>query len=51
MYSNISIRFNNTVRIHSHCKYQSPDEYEAAYSKRLSELKQGLAGEGEKSYV
>ncbi|QUC04279.1 IS3 family transposase [Atopobium sp. oral taxon 416] len=40
--------FYNTVRIHSHCKYQSPDEYEAAYSKRLSELKQGLAGEGEK---
>ncbi|WP_242622765.1 IS3 family transposase [Lachnoclostridium sp. Marseille-P6806] len=36
--------FYNTLRIHSHCIYQSPDEYEAAYSKRLSELKQRLAG-------
>lgn len=36
--------FYNTVRIHSHCKYQSPAEYETAYSKRLPKLEQGLAG-------
>ena len=28
--------FYNTVRIHSHCDYMSPDEYEALYQKTLS---------------
>jgi len=30
--------FYNTVRIHSHCKYLSPDQYEASFAKGLDEL-------------
>jgi transposase InsO family protein len=30
--------FYNTVRIHSHCGYLSPNQYEAAYKKELDEL-------------
>lgn len=30
--------FYNTVRIHSHCDYVSPNEYETQYYKQLSEL-------------
>lgn len=35
--------FYNTVRIHSHCGYLSPDEYENLYRKDLDELEK-LAG-------
>nr|WP_306818325.1 integrase core domain-containing protein [Blautia coccoides] len=35
--------FYNTVRIHSHCGYLSPDEYENLYRKNLDEL-ETLAG-------
>lgn len=35
--------FYNTVRIHSHCGYLSPNEYENVYKKRLKEVEQ-LAG-------
>lgn len=31
--------FYNTVRIHSHCGYLSPNEYESVYKKRLEEVK------------
>lgn len=30
--------FYNTVRIHSHCGYQSPDEYEKSYMKKMRDL-------------
>ncbi len=30
--------FYNTVRIHSHCNYLSPNEYEEMYNKRLKEM-------------
>lgn len=30
--------FYNTVRIHSHCGYLSPDEYEKKYSQKLEEM-------------
>lgn len=30
--------FYNTVRIHSHCGYLSPDEYENAYSRELGKM-------------
>ncbi len=30
--------FYNTVRIHSHCGYLSPNQYEAVYNKELDEL-------------
>lgn len=36
--------FYNTVRIHSHCGYLSPDEYEKQYRNKLLELEQKLAG-------
>lgn len=36
--------FYNTVRIHSHCGYLSPDEYEKHYWKVLLKLEQKLAG-------
>ena len=36
--------FYNTVRIHSHCGYFSPDEYEKQYRNKLLELEQKLAG-------
>ncbi|MGK4255468.1 IS3 family transposase [Bifidobacterium pullorum] len=36
--------FYNTVRIHSHCGYLSPDEYEKHYWKELLKLEQKLAG-------
>ena len=32
--------FYNTVRIHSHCGYLSPDEYEKQYRNKLLELEQ-----------
>ncbi|QUH27171.1 IS3 family transposase [Serpentinicella alkaliphila] len=32
--------FYNTVRIHSHCGYLSPNQYEAEYNKELSKLYQ-----------
>lgn len=35
--------FYNTVRIHSHCGYLSPSEYESVYKKKLEEL-ESLAG-------
>jgi transposase InsO family protein len=35
--------FYNTVRIHSHCEYLSPDEYEKQYQKELLQLEQKLA--------
>ena len=35
--------FYNTVRIHSHCGYLSPDEYEKQYKNKLLELEQKLA--------
>lgn len=31
--------FYNTVRIHSHCGYLSPNEYKSMYKKRLEEVK------------
>lgn len=36
--------FYNTVRIHSHCDYQSPNQYETAYLKRLSKMDRDQAG-------
>lgn len=36
--------FYNTVRIHSHCGYLSPDEYEKHYWKELLQLEQKLVG-------
>jgi len=30
--------FYNTVRIHSHCEYVSPNQYEAEYNKKLEKL-------------
>ncbi|WP_416389006.1 IS3 family transposase [Moryella indoligenes] len=36
--------FYNTVRIHSHCDYQSPDQYEEAYLKRLAAVSRRSAG-------
>lgn len=30
--------FYNTVRIHSHCKYLSPNQYESMYENELKEL-------------
>ena len=36
--------FYNTVRIHSHFGYLSPDEYEKQYRNKLLELEQKLAG-------
>ena len=30
--------FYNTIRIHSHCGYLSPDEYEKRYRKKIDEL-------------
>lgn len=35
--------FYNTVRIHSHCGYLSPDQYEAEYLQTLEEKNAGLA--------
>lgn len=35
--------FYNMVRIHSHCGYLSPDEYEKQYQKELLQLEQKLA--------
>ena len=36
--------FYNTVRIHSHCGYLSPDEYEKQYRNKLLQLEEKLAG-------
>lgn len=36
--------FYNTVRIHSHCGYLSPDQYEAEYLRTLVEKNAGLTG-------
>ena len=36
--------FYNTVRIHSHCNYESPEQYEADFLDRLSQKSQRLAG-------
>ena len=35
--------FYNTVRIHSHCGYLSPDQYEQKYQQRLQGLAEKLA--------
>lgn len=35
--------FYNTVRIHSHCDYLSPNEYEAKYLKELEEKQSAFA--------
>ena len=35
--------FYNTVRIHSHCGYLSPDDYEKQYWKKILQLEQKLA--------
>ncbi len=35
--------FYNTVRIHSHCGYLSPNEYENVYEQKLSKMEK-LAG-------
>ena len=35
--------FYNTVRIHSHCNYRSPNQYETAYLKRLSKMNRAQA--------
>jgi len=34
--------FYNTVRIHSHCGYLSPEEYEEQYFAELDETAEGL---------
>lgn len=35
--------FYNTVRIHSHCDYMSPDDYERMYDDVLAENVKALA--------
>lgn len=35
--------FYNTVRVHSHCGYVSPEEYEARYYKKLKETQKAVA--------
>lgn len=36
--------FYNTVRIHSHCGYRSPGEYEKQYQKRLDRMEMKMPG-------
>ncbi|MFR5081221.1 MAG: IS3 family transposase [Anaerobutyricum hallii] len=36
--------FYNTVRIHSHCGYLSPNQYEAEYLTTMAESVAALAG-------
>lgn len=36
--------FYNTIRIHGHCRYQSPNQYEKAYLKRMGQAEQRLVG-------
>jgi putative transposase len=36
--------FYNTIRIHSHCGYQSPDQYEKAYLNHMAKAEQKLVG-------
>lgn len=36
--------FYNTIRVHSHCGYLSPDQYERKYLARMEKSDQKLAG-------
>jgi transposase InsO family protein len=35
--------FYNTVRIHSHCGYLSPDQYETVYKKELADTQKRVS--------
>ncbi len=36
--------FYNTIRVHSHCGYLSPDQYERKYLDRMEKSRQQMAG-------